>query len=167
MDPGKSACFECAPPLAVGDDGVDERDILRAGVCAASLPTTNGLISALLAQNALKYLLGFGQVSKCIGYNALSDHFTSDGLRASPDCESELCRALQEEFAAAVVDETSSDVDVEECDAVEHESNEWNIQVAQAGQGDAPPECDVENTVVVEKDSDLLSLAAKLKAMRS
>lgn len=34
------------------------------GVCAASLPTTMGIVAGLLVQNTLKYLLGFGQVSR-------------------------------------------------------------------------------------------------------
>jgi ubiquitin-like modifier-activating enzyme 5 len=44
--------------------GVDERTLKREGVCAASLPTTMGIVAGLLVQNSLKYLLQFGQVSK-------------------------------------------------------------------------------------------------------
>jgi hypothetical protein len=36
-------------------DGTDERTLKREGVCAASLPTTMGVIAGLLVQNALKY----------------------------------------------------------------------------------------------------------------
>ena len=42
--------------------GIDERTLKREGVCAASLPTTMGIIAGLLVQNALKHLLAFGQV---------------------------------------------------------------------------------------------------------
>ena len=59
--PGRTACFECLPPLIVAS-GIDEKTLKREGVCAASLPTTMGLVAALLVQNTLKYLLGFGQV---------------------------------------------------------------------------------------------------------
>lgn len=59
--PGDTACFECVPPLVVAS-GIDERTLKREGVCAASLPTTMGIVAGLLVQNTLKYLLGFGQV---------------------------------------------------------------------------------------------------------
>lgn len=49
------------PPSA----GIDERTLKREGVCAASLPTTMGIVAGLLVQNSLKYLLGFGQVRPC------------------------------------------------------------------------------------------------------
>ncbi|THG03745.1 hypothetical protein TEA_005176 [Camellia sinensis var. sinensis] len=60
--PGETACFACAPPLVVAS-GVDERTLKREGVCAASLPTTMGVVAGLLVQNTLKYLLKFGYVS--------------------------------------------------------------------------------------------------------
>lgn len=46
--------------------GIDERTLKREGVCAASLPTTMGITAGLLVQASLKYLLGFGQVSRCV-----------------------------------------------------------------------------------------------------
>ena len=60
--PGETACFECVPPLVVAS-GIDERTLKREGVCAASLPTTMGIVAGLLVQNALKYMLHFGQVT--------------------------------------------------------------------------------------------------------
>jgi molybdopterin/thiamine biosynthesis adenylyltransferase len=59
--PGRTACFECTPPLIV-TSGVSEKTLKREGVCAASLPTTMGLVAALLVQNVLKYTLHFGKV---------------------------------------------------------------------------------------------------------
>ena len=59
--PGETACFACVPPLVVAS-GIDERTLKREGVCAASLPTTMGIIAGLLVQNTLKRLLNFGQV---------------------------------------------------------------------------------------------------------
>ena len=61
MIPGETACFACVPPLVVAS-GIDERTLKREGVCAASLPTTMGIIAGFLVQNTLKYLLNFGQV---------------------------------------------------------------------------------------------------------
>ena len=62
--PGETACFACVPPLVVAS-GIDERTLKREGVCAASLPTTMGIIAGFLVQNTLKYLLNFGQVLNC------------------------------------------------------------------------------------------------------
>ena len=45
--PGETACFECAPPLVVAS-GIDERTLKREGVCAASLPTTMGIVAGTL-----------------------------------------------------------------------------------------------------------------------
>ena len=55
MVPGRTACFECAPPLIVASE-VDERTLKREGVCAASLPTTMGIVAGMLVQNVLKYV---------------------------------------------------------------------------------------------------------------
>ena len=59
-----------APPAPLRP-GIDERTLKREGVCAASLPTTMGIVAGLLVQNSLKYLLGFGQVTRYLGYSSL------------------------------------------------------------------------------------------------
>ena len=51
--PGETACFACAPPLVVASN-IDEKTLKREGVCAASLPTTMGIVAGLLVQNTLK-----------------------------------------------------------------------------------------------------------------
>jgi ubiquitin-like modifier-activating enzyme 5 len=48
-----SSVCQCAPPLVVAD-GIDEKSLKREGVCAASLPTTMGMVAGMLVQNALK-----------------------------------------------------------------------------------------------------------------
>ena len=45
--------LQCAPPLIVAT-GTDEKTLKREGVCAASLPSTMGLVAALLVQNTRK-----------------------------------------------------------------------------------------------------------------
>lgn len=70
LKPGETACFACAPPLVVADN-IDEKTLKREGVCAASLPTTMGIVAGMLVQNTLKYLLNFGEVSDYLGYNAM------------------------------------------------------------------------------------------------
>lgn len=67
VSPGETACYECVPPLLVAS-GIDEQSLKRELVCAASLPTTMGIIAGLLVQNVLKHILNFGQVSTHLGY---------------------------------------------------------------------------------------------------
>ena len=87
--PGETACFACVPPLVVAS-GIDERTLKREGVCAASLPTTMGIIAGLLVQNTLKYLLKFGQVN--IEAAALSPlTFLDESLVLVPLCWSWQC----------------------------------------------------------------------------
>merc|ERR1719412_1236072 len=44
LQPGATACFACAPPLVVAAN-IDEKTLKREGVCAASLPTTMGIVA--------------------------------------------------------------------------------------------------------------------------
>jgi hypothetical protein len=46
VSPGETACYECAPPLLVASND-DEQALKREGVCAASLPTTMGIIAGM------------------------------------------------------------------------------------------------------------------------
>lgn len=45
--------LQCAPPLVVAAN-IDEKTLKREGVCAASLPTTMGVVAGILVQNVLK-----------------------------------------------------------------------------------------------------------------
>lgn len=47
-NPNAAACFECLPPLVVAS-GIDEKTLKREGVCAASLPTTMGIVAGTSA----------------------------------------------------------------------------------------------------------------------
>lgn len=91
IKPGESACFACAPPLVVAEN-IDEKTLKREGVCAASLPTTMGIVAGMLVQNTLKYLLGFGEVSDYLGYNALIDFFPKMALKPNTTCDDSFCR---------------------------------------------------------------------------
>ncbi|KPI82886.1 E1-like ubiquitin-activating enzyme (UBA5) [Leptomonas seymouri] len=97
--PGVTPCYECCPPLVVAT-GMPEAK--REGVCAASLPTTMGIIAGFLAQNTLKYLLHFGEVSEYVGYDAMRDHFPRVELRANPECRNALCVERQQAYAQTV-----------------------------------------------------------------
>ncbi|KAH8387780.1 hypothetical protein KR093_009465 [Drosophila rubida] len=124
--PGDTACFACAPPLVVAEN-IDERTLKREGVCAASLPTTMGITAGLLVQNALKYLLNFGEVSDYLGYNALNDFFPKMTLKPNTQCDDRHCLQRQKDFQArpkpvVVVEEEVSNEPL-------HASNDWGIEL--------------------------------------
>lgn len=98
IEPGRTACFECLPPLVVASD-IDERTLKREGVCAASLPTTMGMVAGMLVQNTLKQLLKFGQPSYYLGYNAMSNFFPQSMMRCASNCINSHCRKLQKKYA--------------------------------------------------------------------
>ncbi|XP_014510426.1 ubiquitin-like modifier-activating enzyme 5 [Vigna radiata var. radiata] len=141
--PGETACFACAPPLVVAS-GVDERTLKREGVCAASLPTTMGVVAGLLVQNTLKLLLGFGQVSPYLGYNSLKDFFPTMQMKPNPQCSNVACLKRQEEYmlakpardAAAKAKMEAEVLSTEEVPL--HDDNEWNISVVDDVELDGP-----------------------------
>ncbi|SPP86874.1 ubiquitin-like modifier-activating enzyme 5 [Drosophila guanche] len=135
LRPGDTACFACAPPLVVAEN-IDEKTLKREGVCAASLPTTMGITAGFLVQNALKYLLNFGEVSDYLGYNALNDFFPKMTLKPNPQCDDRHCLLRQQEFQArpkpvVIKEEPSAD------DEPLHASNDWGIELVAE---DAPTE---------------------------
>ena len=77
--------------------GIDEKTLKRDGVCAASLPTTMGVVAGFLVQNTLKRLLNFGEVSEYLGYNAMLDFFPKMPVRPNPDCDEYHCLQRQKE----------------------------------------------------------------------
>lgn len=126
IKPGESSCFACAPPLIVAEN-IDEKTIKREGVCAASLPTTMGIVAGLLVQNTLKYLLGFGEVSNYLGYNAMVDFYPKMSLKPNKQCSDRFCVQRQQEFNARpkveIIIENSSD------NAVVHNDNIYGIEL--------------------------------------
>ena len=97
MMPGRTACFQCVPPLAIASN-MDEKQIRRNGVCTASLPTTMSIIAGFLAHNALKYLLRFGQLVFFQGYQSLTNYFPTYIIRPSVDCCNADCRYWQSQY---------------------------------------------------------------------
>ncbi|KAJ8277611.1 hypothetical protein GJAV_G00077520 [Gymnothorax javanicus] len=126
--PGETACFACAPPLVVAAN-IDEKTLKREGVCAASLPTTMGVVAGILVQNVLKYLLGFGSVSYYLGYNAMQDFFPTMSMKANPQCNDHYCRKQQEEYKRKEAERPKPEVVEEEEAQVVHEDNEWGIEL--------------------------------------
>ncbi|KAF8818750.1 ThiF family protein [Cardiosporidium cionae] len=128
--PGFSACFQCAPPLVVSTGG-DENAIKRSFVCTASLPTTMAIVAGLLVQNLLKFLLCFGDVSWCLGYNSMEDYFPSFAIAPNAECNDIWCLRRQHS-----IDRDKKQFppkrrieEQEKKNTVEHESNEWGITV--------------------------------------
>lgn len=125
LKPGETACFACAPPLVVVENL--EKTLKREGVCAASLPTTMGIVAGMLVQNTLKYLLNFGEVSDYLGYNAMIDFFPKMTLKPNLQCDNQHCLIRQKEFNArpkveAIIIEKVSD-------AVVHSENIFGIEL--------------------------------------
>ena len=147
LKPGELACFECAPPLIVAS-GIDEKTLKREGVCAASLPTTMGIVAGFLVQNALKLLLNFGETSPYVGYLALKDHFPKMTLRPNPECTSYWCRKQQASYKAKMAELAAAAAAAGPAPAPEpepyvelHASNDWGIEVDgdEDGEVGAPP----------------------------
>eukprot|EP00501_MAST-03F_sp_TOSAG23-6_P001410 GSMAST32.ASY1.ANO1.1466.1 assembled CDS len=116
MLPGRSACFECIPPLIVASD-IDESSLKRDGVCAASLPTTMGIIS------------DFGQVSYYLGYNAMSNFFPGDCMKPNKDCENVHCCDLQKKYCSWKKKEWKKNRKCNDEKSI-HEDNVWGIECA-------------------------------------
>eukprot|EP01018_Ginkgo_biloba_P003495 Gb_10363 [translate_table: standard] len=166
--PGETACFACAPPLVVAS-GVDERTLKREGVCAASLPTTMGVVAGLLVQNTLKYLLQFGHVSKYLGYNALKDYFPTMEMLPNPQCSNVACLERQQDYmqikpAKDAAAKAKAEAEAEAAVAFNvpiHDDNEWNISVLDDDKMEAAigntPSGDLPDGLVRElPDSDVL-----------
>lgn len=138
IKPGETSCFECAPPLVVAS-GIDEKTLKKDGVCAASLPTTMGIVAGFLVQNCLKYLLKFGKVSHYLGYNALDDFFPRMELKPNPTCSDSWCLRRQKEFqsveAIRLADEALNAKPEEELVEEDlHPENEYKIELCDAGE---------------------------------
>ncbi|KAM6908427.1 ubiquitin-like modifier-activating enzyme 5 isoform 2-T2 [Lycodopsis pacificus] len=125
--PGETACFACAPPLVVAAN-IDEKTLKRDGVCAASLPTTMGVVAGLLVQNVLKFLLKFGTVSYYLGYNAMQDFFPTMAMKPNPQCTDRYCGRQQEEYKKEAERPKVEAVQEAEEEVV-HEDNDWGIEL--------------------------------------
>nr|CAG4640912.1 EOG090X07G2 [Eulimnadia texana] len=130
--PGETACFACAPPLVVASN-IDEKTLKKEGVCAASLPTTMGIVAGFLVQNTLKYLLKFGQVTHYLGYNALQDFFPTMSMKPNTQCDDSFCRQRQKEVEEkrATQQLVTQPPPAEELTEVVHEDNDWGISVVE------------------------------------
>lgn len=140
--PGETACFGCAPPLVVSEEG-NEKKIKREGVCTASLPTTMGIVAGFLAQNFLKWALNFGEVSYLLNYNAMLNHFGNEELIPNPECSDENCVHNQKEFkegrvkSRKPIKEEPKQDNNNNINNNEDDFNTWGIKIVEESQGDA------------------------------
>lgn len=126
--PGETACFGCAPPLVVAEN-IDEKTLKREGVCAASLPTTMGIVAGMLVQNTLKYLLHFGTVSNYLGYNAMNDFFPQMTLKPNPTCDDAFCVIRQQEYLAKPTCDRNVQQPLVKDVEIMHEDNLYGIEL--------------------------------------
>ena len=133
--PGETACFSCAPPLVVAEEG-NEKKIKREGVCTASLPTTMGIIAGFLAQNFLKWALKFGEVSYLLNYNALLNYFTNETLQPNPHCSDENCVKCQKEFSEKKISRKPVIEKAEVKQEEKKETNDWGIKIVEESNAD-------------------------------
>ncbi|TGZ49510.1 ubiquitin-like modifier-activating enzyme 5 isoform X1 [Temnothorax longispinosus] len=141
--PGETACFACAPPLIVASS-IDEKTLKREGVCAASLPTTMGIVAGFLVQNALKFLLKFGKVSHYLGYNAMEDFFPTMTLKPNPNCDDAHCKQRQKEYLALPKIQQKQTIVIEEKPV--HEDNEWGISLVDERSGHSDEKTQMSST---------------------
>ena len=148
--PGETGCFACASPLAVAEG--TEGTIKREGVCAASLPTTMGIIAGFLSQATLKFLLNFGTLAHCLSYNAQSDFFTSYKIAINSECKEPSCQRIQKLKATGEATILIGKVErpKKEQAKVEHKVNEWGIEVVEESQKEGGEKVEVKEGESVE-----------------
>ena len=146
MVPGETACFACVPPLVVAS-GIDEKTLKREGVCAASLPTTMGMVAGCWCKTSKPSTTSIRIGVKVPRYSALKDFFPTMEVRCNPDCDNGECRRRQEAHrarvtspeylaAAAAAAAAAKRRAAEEAAKPLHEENDWGISV-DAGDNDA------------------------------
>lgn len=81
-------------------------------------------------QNSLKYMLGFGAVTRYLGYSSLNDFFPAMDIKPNPGCANALCGRRQEEEAArAAAAPPSPRAEEAQEEGPVHDDNEWSIEV--------------------------------------
>lgn len=119
--------------------GISEKTLKREGVCAASLPTTMGLVAAILVQNVLKHVLSFGKVSMYLGYNSMSDFFPQWPMVPNPQCTNNWCCKRQKQYVGwqPPVYQSQAELNAAGKEVI-HEDNEWGISLCAEEVEDKP-----------------------------
>lgn len=171
--PGETACFGCAPPLIVVEKG-ETHNVKREGVCAASLPTTMGIIAGLLAQNILKYLLNFGEVSYLLSYNALSNFFSDTILLPNEQCSDQNCIKLQKDFTNKLINSRKPKLDDKNIEKIKEiseeekkEFNKWGLSIVEDNPSNNVSSNKKENKTELEESTKDLSINELQKQLGS
>lgn len=80
--PHQNACYQCTGSVQIQ---FKQNDV-TGPQCAASLPSTIGIISSLQTQQVLKFLLDFGVNADFISFSSLTDEFIKLTLPRDPEC---------------------------------------------------------------------------------
>ena len=88
--PGKTPCYRCNRPLYLDEGERVRKPMPRrddSGLCHfTSLPTTMAIMASLQAQEALKYLLGFGRQASYLMYFGLEGRLERYDWKRDPRC---------------------------------------------------------------------------------
>ena len=141
------------------------------------------IVAGFLVQNALKFLLNFGEPSDYLGYTAMSDYFPRYTMKPNPQCDNSFCVKAQETYQKWLEEHKNDEEQKVEEKKVVHEENEWGICVVDSSTDDvntssAPEgatyafeknsmESSVNNDDVVKVDDeeDLSSLMSQLSSL--
>jgi ubiquitin-like modifier-activating enzyme 5 len=84
--PGETACYRCNRPMVKEESKYTPRSD-GSGLCHfTSLPTTMAIISSLQCQEALKHLLGFGEVASYLMYYGMEGRLERYDWKRDPNC---------------------------------------------------------------------------------
>ncbi|CAH3024144.1 unnamed protein product [Porites evermanni] len=138
--PGKTACFACAPPLVVASN-IDERTLKREGVCAASLPTTMGIVAGFLVQNTLKKVMLLSQHQLLLSLNEFKNNFLVNDSFRDFSAMSVFLHSLpwtpqKHADSEEAKKEKEEKVETPAEEEVKHEDNEWGITLVDEAKGD-------------------------------
>ncbi len=84
--PGRTPCYRCNKPLATEEGRVEHRRD-ESGLCHfTSLPTTMAIVASLQCQEALKYLLQFGNQAAYLMYKGMDGTLERYDWERDPKC---------------------------------------------------------------------------------
>lgn len=72
-----------------------------------------------------RYLLGFGEASFYVGYNALQDFFPKMQVKPNPSCDDRNCVKRQQEYQEKLASMPKPEKEEKKEEEVVHESNDW------------------------------------------
>ncbi len=121
-----------------------------------------GIVAGLLAQNVMKYLLDFGEVSYFLSYNSFCDFFPKMVLQPSPNCGDSNCVKRQEEFNKGVFKSRVQVIKKVEVESKNKDDNEWGIVVESSSEG-----TEVTQVKAEETEDSLDDLKAKMMKLQT